>query len=200
MYSENELPNAGMRSGGVKGFPKLGNGHVVGILSFEKDKVEGKAILVTDKACVRIYDVRKTEITNRLGRISNVFKSFKSDEHKLVYVRMVDKSEDVARLHFLNNMKEMVEINVDDYHLTPMDYYAHQSVEIPAKTRLEIPFVEGDDYIRKDTQSFAIEIPQEGQISEEQVVGPSTEEIKKEEVEEEKGYTQISIFDEDFDD
>lgn len=200
MYSENELPNAGMRSGGVKGFPKLGKGYVVGILSFEKDKVEGKAILITDKACIRIYDIRKTEITNRLGKVSSVFKSFKSDEHKLVYVRMVDKTEEVARIHFLNNMKEIVDINVDDYHLTPMDYYAHQSVEIPAKTRLEIPFIEGSDYIRKDIESHAIEIPEEEVVSEEQFVGPSTEEIKKEEIEEEKGYTQISIFDEDFDD
>ena len=80
-----------------------------------------------------------------------------------------------------------------------MDYYAHQTVQMPAKNRLEIPFVEGDDYIRKDTVSFAKEIPDEKPVSESEVVGPSSEEIKVEKEEEEKGYTQISIFDDDLD-
>ena len=200
MYSENELPAAGMRSGGVKGFAKLGNGKVVGALAFEKDKVEGKAILLTDKGCVRIYDVRKTELVNRLGKPTSVFKSFKSDEHKLVYVRMLDSSLDYNTIHILNNLKEVVEIKVDDYHLTPMDYYAHSNFEMPPKNRLEIPFIEGNDYISKKIESKAVSVPVEEIVKETEITGPSSEEIKEEKVEEEKGYTQISIFDdEDFD-
>lgn len=197
MYNENELPNAGMRSGGVKGFAKLGNAEVVGALSFEKDKVEGKAILITDKACIRIYDVRKTELTNRLGRPTSVFKSFKSDEHKLVYVTLVDTKKEITKIRLLNNLKEITELNVDDYHLTPMDYYAHQSVEIANKIRLEIPFREANDYISKSIESHAIIRPKEEEVKEEEIVGPTKEEIKIEKEEEEKGYTQISIFDDD---
>ena len=197
MYNENELPLAGMRSGGVKGFAKLGNAHVVGALAFEKDRVEGKAILLTDKGCIRIYDVRKTELTNRLGKPSNVFKSFKSDEHKLVYVKLLNSDLEVNVIRVLNNLKEIVEIKVDDYHLTPMDYYAHSSIQMPAKNRLEIPFVEGSDYIAKSIVSKAIISPEELAKKENEIVGPSTEEIKEEKIEEEKGYTQISIFDDE---
>ena len=197
MYNENELPLAGMRSGGVKGFAKLGNAHVVGALAFEKDKVEGKAILLTDKGCIRIYDVRKTELTNRLGKPSNVFKSFKSDEHKLVYVKLLNSDLEFNMIRVLNNLKEIVEIKVDDYHLTPMDYYAHSSIQMPAKNRLEIPFVEGSDYIAKSIVSKAIISPEEPTKKENEIVGPSTEEIKEEKIEEEKGYTQISIFDDE---
>lgn len=197
LYNDNELPIAGLRSGGVKGFAKLGNAKVAGILSFPKDKVEGKAILVTDKACVRIFDVRKVELTTRLGKPSFVFKSFKSDEHKLVYVKMLDSSKEFERIRMLNNLKEVVEIKVDDYHLTPMDYYAHASVQMPAKNRLEIPFVEGNDLIKKDTESHFVPSEAEPSKTEDEIVGPSQEEIKKEKVEEEKGYTQISIFDDD---
>ena len=199
MYNENELPTAGMRSGGVKGFAKLGTAKVTSLLSFEKDKLEGKAILLTDKGCVRIYDVRKTELTSRLGKSSVVFKSFKSDEHKLVYVKMVDSKDEVTNIRILNNLKEVVEVKVDDYHLTPMDYYAHQSIEMSAKNRLEIPFIEGNDYIKKDTISYAKFDPEEKVKTEVDIVGPSAEEIKEEKAEEEKGYTQISIFDDDLD-
>ena len=197
MYSESELPAAGMRSGGVKGFAKLGNAKVAGILTFEKDRVEGKAILLTDKGCIRIYDVRKTEITTRLGKPSNVFKSFKSDEHKLVYVKMLDSSKEFNTIRILNNLKEMVEIKVDDYHLTPMDYYAHASIQMSAKNRLELPYLEGDDYIHKTLESKAPKIDEIQQVKETEIIGPSEEEIKEEKIEEEKGYTQISIFDDD---
>lgn len=202
MYNENELPLASMRSGGVKGFAKLNKASVVAVISFGKDKVEGKALLITDKACIRIYDVRKTELSNRLGKTTSVFKSFKSDEHKLVYVKMLDTSIEKTRVHILNNMKEVVEINVDDYHLTPMDYYAHASIQIPAKSRLEIPFIEGSEYLDSKIVS---DVPSELLSSGEEV---KTEEIsqsetveKEEDLEKddfpEKGYTQISIFDDD---
>ena len=195
MYNENELPQSGLRGGGVKGFAKLGNAKVSGVLSFPKDKVEGKAILITDKACVRIYDVRKTDLTNRLGKSSNVFKSFKSDEHKLVYVKMHDSAKEIENIRLLNNLKEIVEIKVDDFHLTPMDYYAHATIEMPAKNRLEIPFIEGEDIIKKDAVSNAkLEAVVETPKVEESEPLVSEEEIAKEE---EKGYTQISIFDDD---
>ena len=196
-YNENELPAAGLKSGGVKGFAKLGNARVVNLLAFEKDKVEGKAILITDKGCVRIYDVRKTELTNRLGKPSQVFKSFKSDEHKLVYVKMLDSTLEFNKIKMLNNMKEIVEIKVDDYHLTPMDYYAHSSIKMNGKSYLELPFIEGSDLIKRDTESKAIISADEPVKKEIEIIGPDAQEIKEEKIEEEKGYTQISIFDDE---
>ena len=198
-YNENELPAAGMRSGGVKGISKLGSAEIINIIAYPKDKVEGKVCLITDKACIRIYDPNKTALVTRLGKPSQVFKSFKSDEHKLVYAFKLDTSIEKNSLHFLNNMKEIQDIEVNDYHLTPMDYYCHESVNIGKKNRLEIAFIEGRDRILANTESHARVIPEEEKVKEEEVVGqvPSKKEEEDEPV---NGYTQISIFDDDDED
>ncbi|MCQ2801126.1 MAG: DNA topoisomerase IV subunit A [Bacilli bacterium] len=195
-YNENELPAAGMRSGGVKGISKLGSAEIVNIIAYPSDKVDGKVCLITDKACIRIYDPEKTNLVNRLGKPSQVFKTFKSDEHKLVYAFKLDTSLEKNLLHFLTNMKAIQDIEVNDYHLTPMDYYCHESVNIGKKNRLEIAFIEGHDRILANTESHARVIPEEEKVKEEEVVGqvPSKKEEEDEPV---NGYTQISIFDDD---
>lgn len=192
-YNENELPNSGMRSGGVKAISRLGSGTIVNALAYPKDKVDGKVMLITDKAAIRIYDPEKTNLVTRLGRPSSVFKSFKSDEHKLVYAAKLDTDKEVNLVRFLTNLKEIQEIEVNDYHLTPMDYYCHESVEIGKKNRLEIPFIEGNDRILASTVSHIIEAPvvEQTETEENEEVSSNEEPIV------EKGYTQISIFDDD---
>ena len=196
-YNENELPNSGMRSGGVKGVSKLGQATVVNALAYPKDNVDGKVCLITDHGAVRIYDPEKTNLVTRLGKTSQVFKSFKSEEHKLIYAFKLDTSVESNLIRFLTSMKEVKEINVNDYHLTPMDYYCHDSINLGKKTKLELPFIEGKDRILASTISHKIEVPVESIESE-----PSFEEeipSKKEDDIPEKGYTQISIFDDDDD-
>ena len=131
----------------------------------------------------------------RLGKPSQVFKSFKSDEHKLVYAFKVDTSIESNLIRFLTSMKEVKEVNVNDYHLTPMDYYCHDTINLGKKIKLDIPFIEGKDRILASTISNKIEVPEEKFESEPILEAeiPS----KKEESVPEKGYTQISIFDDD---
>ena len=132
---------------------------------------------------------------NRLGKPSQVFKSFKSEEHKLVYAFKLDTSLKSNIIRFLTNMKEVKEVIVNDYHLTPMDYYCHDSINLGKKNALEIPFIEGKDRILASTVSNMIETP----ISESLEEAEKIEEVplEKEEPEKETGYTQISIFDDD---
>ena len=196
MFNENELPSAGMRSGGVKSVSKMNGANVTNVLAYEGDEPSGKVVLITDKACVRIFEVNKINKVNRLGKSSVVFKSFKSDEHLLVLAKKVDSDVEKMHFRFLNNLKEISEFDVDDFHLTPMDRYAKQSVDMAKRIRLDIPFLEGTDYISKDTISHEIKLPESEIVKEEDVVGPTSEEkreIVKEE--EEKGFKQISIFD-----
>ena len=196
-YNENELPNSGMRSGGVKGVSKLGEATVVNALAYPKDNVDGKVCLITDRGAVRIYDPEKTNLVTRLGKTSQVFKSFKSEEHKLIYAFKLNTAVESNLIRFLTSMKEVREVDVNDYHLTPMDYYCHDSINLGKKTKLEIPFIEGKDRILASTVSHKIEVPIENIESE-----PQTEEeipSKKEDDIPEKGYTQISIFDDDDD-
>ena len=194
-YNENELPNSGMRSGGVKAISKLGQATIVNALSYPKDNVSGKVVLFTDKAAIRIYDPSKTNLVTRLGKTSQVFKSFKSEEHKLVLAQKLDTDKEINIVRFLTNLKEIQEIEVNDYHLTPMDYYCHESVDIGKKNRLEIPFLEGKDRILASTISHMIEAP----VQEIQEVEQIEEVSSKEEPIPEKGYTQISIFDDEDD-
>lgn len=194
LYNENELPNAGMRSGGVKAMSKLGNATIVNALAYPKDKVDGKVALITDKGAVRIYEPSKTNLVTRLGKPTQVFKSFKSEEHKLVYAFKLDTSVEVNVVRFLTNLKEIKEVSINDYHLTPMDYYCHSTIDIGKKNILDIPFVEGKDKIFASQVSHMIEAPIAN-------VEPEVEKLnevpsKKEETEE-KSYTQISIFDDD---
>ena len=198
-YNENELPNAGMRSGGVKGISKLGQAEVVNILAYPKGNYTGKVALITDKGAIRIYDPDKTNLVTRLGKPSQVFKSFKSDEHKLVYAFKLDTSVESNIVRLLTNLKEIKEVAITDYHLTPMDYYCHDSIDIGKKNRLDIPFIEGKDRILAKTVSHMIEAPEVKELA---VEAEKVSEVpsKKEEIDvPEKGYTQISIFDDDED-
>ena len=194
-YNENELPNSGMRSGGVKAISKLGKATIVNALAYPKDKLGGKVCLITDHGAVRIYDPTKTNFVTRLGKTSQVFKTFKSEEHKLVYSFKVDTSVESNLIRFLTNMKEIKEVNVNDYHLTPMDYYCHDSINLGKKNTLDIPFIEGKDRILADTESHMIEVP----VQESAPEANENNEVPsmKEEPIKETGYTQISIFDDD---
>ena len=200
MFNENDLPMAGMRSGGVKSVSKMNGATVTSVLAYEQEE-SGKVVLVTDKACVRIFDIGKLDCSSRLGKTSVIFRSFKSDEHNLVLAKKVVPNVEKMHLRFLNNLKEISEFDVDDFHLTPMDRYAKQTVDMAKRIRLEIPFLESNDLISKSIVSHEIKRPESEIVTEEAIVGPSVEEKKKIEKveEEEKGFQQISIFDDDFD-
>ena len=165
------------------------------MLAYPTGNYSGKVALITDKGAIRIYDPDKTNLVTRLGKTSQVFKSFKSDEHKLVYAFKLDTSEESNIVRLLTNLKEVKEITISDYHLTPMDYYCHDSIDLGKKNRLDIPFIEGKDRILASTISHLPEAP----VVEVAKEAEKVEEVpsKKEDDIPEKGYIQISIFDDD---
>ena len=191
MFNENELPYATLKSGGFKGISSLKKATVVNVLAYDGALTKGKTILLTDNGSVRIYDVSNTLLTNRLGRLSIVFRSFKSEPHNLIYVKKIEDNATPTLIHVLDKNREIFEVNVDDYHVTPLDRYAKTNLDIAKKNSLVIPFVEGNERIGKDIISEYVK-------KEESFVETSEEEVKNDEIEkeeEEKGYTQISIFD-----
>ena len=112
-----------------------------------------------------------------------------------MYAFKLDTSVESNIVRLLTNLKEIKEVNVNDYHLTPMDYYCHDSIGLGKKNTLDIPFIEGKDRILASTESHMIESPiVESEVEEaEKLEVPS---IKEEPIKE-TGYTQISIFDDD---
>lgn len=193
MFNENELSYATLKSGGFKGISSLKKATVVNVLAYDGALAKGKTILLTDNGSVRIYDVSNTLLTNRLGRLSTVFRSFKSEPHNLIYVKKIEDNATPTLIHVLDKNREIFDVNVDDYHVTPLDRYAKTNLDIAKKNSLVIPFVEGNERIGKDTISEYVK-------KEESFAETSEEEIKNDEIEkeeEEKGYTQISIFDDE---
>ena len=197
LYNENDIPLTSLRSGGVKSLSRLGNDSIVDILSFDNKETKGKVALITDKGCVRIYDITNTAMSSRPGKLTQVFKVFKSDIHNLVFVKKLNLSLPFNLVRMLNNTRDIVDIKIDDYHVTPMDRYAKATLSMPKTSSLLIGFVEGDDYISKDivSQYVCEESTEISNIENEEVISESKDEEEKEE----KGYTQISIFD-DLDD
>ena len=94
----------------------------------------------------------------------------------------------------MNNLKEVFTLEVDDYHVTPLDKYAKCNSSLAKSKYLTIPFVEGSDYISKDIVTAKIEDAKEKEAENEFV--PSDEKENENEI----GLKQISIFDFDEED
>ena len=269
MYDEYEVPAQTLKSGGVKAIKTLNGGYIAAALIYDKDNTRGKFVMLTDKAQKRIFDISNIPVTKRLNKPTETFRSFKSEIHTLVGVMKIVNKDEPMTIHVLTSNKEMEDVLVDDYHLTPMDKYAKRNISLKKNATIERIFLEGDDYISNDIESFAVieeeeepleengeevtlieneevvsneempeevsepieeetieeevetevEEPIEEPLPEEEIVEPILEDeshkleekvqedsdrlkdtLKKMEEEEEKGYEQISIFDDtDFD-
>lgn len=203
MFNENGLPNASLKSGGVKGFSQLKGDSVVALLSYLKEDTKGKTLLVTDHGCTRILDISNINLTQRLGKVSTVFRSFKTDPHNLVYVRKIDTRTPFMHIRALTNLREIFEFDVDDYHVTPLDRYAKQNLKLNKRSTIEVVFDENKARIDKKMVSHYVPVVKETFANDSSSNNDSSSSFendsKQDNHEEEKGYTQISIFDEDID-
>ena len=266
MFNENEIPLSGLKSGGVKAMSKLKGQHIAGMVSIENDGIKCKVILITDRACHRIYDTSNTLKTKRLGKHSVVFRCFKNDPHKLIYVAPLVKKDEEHIIKLMLSTKETRDLKLEDYFVTPIEKYAKSTISIPRSAKVESIFAEGGENIdtkiatyqvatateiesleqeqesisldiavdsesqeNVDSPVFETNVPNseepvdESENSVEPVDDSTQEEASNEEInevvdkkekareemienaeakmkeEEEKGYTQVSIFDDDFD-
>ena len=193
MYNEKDIPITSLRSGGVKAISRLNNSTIVNIFAYNSNETKGKVALITDKGCVRIYDVSNTLLSSRPGKLTQIFKVFKSEPHNLMYVVKLNTSIPANNIRVLNNSREIIDIKIEDYHVTPLDKYAKATLILTKTASLLIGFIEGKDYISNDIKSNYVEDEKDSAEIEE-----SNDFEKEEETQdnnEEKGYTQISIFD-----
>lgn len=187
LFNENELTPLGNKTGGVKSINNLKGGKIIKLISILPDS-KCKMILLTDKGCLRIADSSNVEKTSRLGKITYLFKTFKSDIHNLVSVLEINKDikieDDKAIIYYLNDKNIQNTIEVNDFHLTPMDKYAKTNIELNDNELINQCYKFYIDYIRKDTKVFKCETIEK-------------EIIKVDENEESSDdFVQISIFDE----
>ena len=185
-FNENELTPLGNKTAGVKSLNNIKDGHIVSLIPFETDE-KAKLLLLTDKGNLRILDSSNVDKTERLGRATTIFKTFKYDPHELIACIKLEKevvSKNIpTTLYCISKDNKQIEVSTDDYHLTPMDKYAKTNIEIDENVVLQKIHNFNIDYVRQNMKTFAAQ----------------TKSIKnevEESIDNDDEFIQISIFDE----
>lgn len=174
-FNEKEFSATGLKTSGVKAISTLKNSSLKAIIPLKTEE-KYKLLFLTDKGMYRIYDTSNLKLTARLGATQTVFKSFKSDNHKLVYYEVIEDKNSDTSINGIYDNNISFSFIINDYHLTPIDKYCKKNIEEFADDRfikainLKNTFVVNSD--------FKVE----------------KEEVKKEEVND-TSFEQISIFD-----
>lgn len=210
-YDEKEISTTGLKSGGVKSISSLRGDEIAGMLTFEKGERK-KILLLSKEGCIRFFDLNYLKKTNRLGRVQQVFRCFKSDIHHLIFVDKLNsfRGNETYHLDYLNTNNNLLSYDVSDFSLWPVDKNSKKNMNLPTKSYITSVFQLKLDKVDEKTPSqnivlnssdeeellpleeMAREAIEEEKSSEEN--SPSNEENN----EEEKRYEQLSIFD-DFD-
>lgn len=196
-YHESNVNLSGAKASGVKAFPKLGDATIVSLLTYSPDE-KGKMMIITNRGHVRIYDNSYALLDKRLGKTTNVVKSFKSEIHTVVYCEKIEKKDEPTILFARLNNKEQFEFSWDDYHLTPVDKYAKANISLPKKATIARMNITTGIHIDKSIVSNYVEVIKETKEEEKPNIHEQIEDTKEETKEER--FEQISIFDEIFDD
>ena len=201
-FNENELTVLSSKAGGVKSIGSLGKNNAVALIAFDEEE-KNKVILFTDKGHYRIFDNAHINLTQRLGRVTQVMPCFKSDIHRVVSAFKLNTKADLLKINLFLNTNEYFTFDLNEFYLSDLAKYAKKNIDIPAKTEIDNVIDTEIEIINKKTVSHPIVVKEKDpeELSAEDVSDtdeveekdPGTEEKTKE------GFEQISIFD-DLDD
>lgn len=187
-FNENELTILSTGASGVKAIKGLNNDSISKIVSFEADE-HSKMLLITDGGCYRIFDNTKVIKTNRLGKVQIAFRSFKKDQHNLIFVDKIDTKNPITTKTLLLSDNSTLELNVDDYHLTDIMKNAKKNISLPSNET--IIDVYGENIQIVDDSIVSHPIIEKKTSNEESSSNPEDNKNN----EEKEGFEQISIFD-----
>ncbi len=191
-FNENDLTILGNKAGGVKSVSGLGNNSAAGLLAFEKEE-KSKIILFTNKGHMRVTDINKFFLTNRLGKVQTILQSFKGDPHSIVSVLKAKKDE-VLNINLYLNDRTWKAIAIDDLKNTEAQYAKKNINEITLKQQVVFVFDTEIVNIGKDNISHPITVKESKSSSVEEAAG-EVEQAEEKSEKEETTYEQISIFD-----
>ncbi len=201
-FNENELTVLSSKAGGVKSIGSLGKNNAVALIAFDEEE-KNKVILFTDKGHYRIFDNAHVNLTQRLGRVTQVMPCFKSDIHRVVSAFKLNTKADLLKINLFLTTNEYFTFDLNEFYLSDLAKYAKKNIEIPAKAEIDNVIDTEIEIINKKTVSHPIVVKEKDpeELSAEDV-SDTDEAEEKAPVEEEKakeGFEQISIFD-DLDD
>ena len=198
-YNENQITlsstsSAGVKAGNFKGAP------ITGLISIAPEE-KAKILLITSLAHKRVFSTNNINAGDRMGRLTVIFRTFKSEPHTLVYCgKAGDKDAPItfdAVLTDGNNAK----VTFEDLNLTPIDRYAKKDDDWKKKDVIAMVQRADSDFIDESIVSYASPVQEtsveEGDAPEEEKE-ESPEILKRQDDQPAEKFEQISIFD-DFD-
>ncbi|MCR4880323.1 MAG: DNA topoisomerase IV subunit A [Bacilli bacterium] len=192
LFNENDLTIVSNKAGGVKSMAGLAKANVAALVTFEESE-KTKCCLYTDKGHRRIFDASKVLKTSRLGKVTSICPSFKSDVHNVVSSFKVEEG-DVVNIHYTDTSFENFVFTHDDLYMTDTQY-AKKNISMPSKTKIDRVYMQS--ILRIDSNNISHPVIEKAPKLNNPLVSEPTEENTPKE---EKGnFEQISIFD-DLDD
>ena len=179
-FNEQEISPTGLKTSGIKAISTLRNSHLRCLIPL-KNNIKEKIFFLTDGGMYRIYDTSNLVLTKRLGATQTIFKSFKSDPHKLIYYTFINNKTEKLDISGIYDNDIIFNFSLNDFHLTPIDKYCKRNISaIPDDRKIKDIFK--FDSIKVDLNFHVDEV---------------IEEVKEDNAENENSehYEQISIFD-----
>ncbi len=185
-FNESELALTGIKTSGVKSMPLKGDNEIVrmfGMLPEEK----AKFVIISDNGCERIFDSSYLVLTPRLGKQQYAFKSFKSDPHNISYISKTTRNTESINVNLLLDDKSVLNLKIDDFRPTPVDKYAKRNMDIlKANQHVLLGYEEKVEYVDENFKP----------LKPKNSIGTfKVSHVEEKEEKEDKGYEQISIFD-----
>jgi len=197
-YNENGIALSSTSSSGVK----AGNFHgapIAGLVSINPEE-KAKILMITNLGHTRVFSSTNIDVSERMARTTVIFRTFKSEPHRLIYVAKAgDKEAPITFISVLASGQNK-EVTFGDLNLTPMERYAKKDDKWPKKDNIATIFRADNDYIDSSIEAFAPPVVEAAEAVEEKASSEEPVEIlKREDDQPAEKFEQISIFgDDDF--
>ncbi len=160
LYSENEVTLVSLRAKGVKAI-SFGKEKATIVESFTyAPNTSFKLLLITHHHGIRMVDTKNIIHTARLGMKTPLFKTFKSDIQYLVAARLVEKGEELKKIHVIFAMHGSAEIDLSEIKAQPLDSYLKKNLSLDTLSPIEFIHRYAVPEVDKDTPVVVIEKPQ----------------------------------------
>ena len=196
-YNENLISASSTTTSGIKA-GSFHNAPIVGVVPFAPEE-KGKVLLITDLGHLRVFSSTNIDTSDRMSKTTVIFRTFKSEPHRLVFVAKAAGDAPITYTTCLDNGSNK-DVTFEDLNLTPMERYAKKDDKWPKKELIATVFRADKDYIDDSIVSYAPPIPDEPIIEETvEEEKPAVEILKREDDRPAEKFEQISIFgDDDF--
>ena len=127
-YNENDITVVSVKAAGVKAISKLKGAHICGLVSVWSDE-KIRIGIVSNNAHFRIFDTNNFEVTQRLGKMQNVMRVFKSDTHDIVGVFNYPKNRQKPVINLLTSTNNILPVELEEVRPIPLDKYAKRNID-----------------------------------------------------------------------